>query len=179
MVELLGAIVAALAGALRPRAPLVAENLALRQQLAVLRRRKPRPRLRPIDRAFWIVLSRTWSTWSDALAIVRPETVIAWHRRGFARFWAWKSRRRGRSPTAPEIVALIRRIANDNPRWGRRRIASELAKLGHRVDKNTVAKYMPKPLERPRRPPSQTWGAHSYVTISSVRSRSISSSCRW
>ncbi len=157
MVELLGAIVASLVGALRPRAWLLAENLALRQQLAVLRRKKPRPQLLPIDRAFWLVLSRIWSKWTNALAIVKPETVIAWHRRGFARLWAWKSKRRGRLPTKPEIVTLIVRMANDNPRWSRRRIAQELAKLGYRGDKNTVAKYMPKPAERPRRPASQTW----------------------
>ena len=69
-----------------------------------------------------------------------------------------ESRRRGRPPTSPEIVALIVRIANDNPRWSRRRIANELTMLGYRVDKNTVAKYMPKPSDRPRRPLSQTWG---------------------
>ena len=111
-----------------------------------------------MDHAFWILLSRVWSKWSDALAIVKPETVIAWHRRGFAQFWAWKSRRRGRPPTPPEIVALIVRMANDNPRWSRRRIANELAMLGYRVDKNTVAKYMPKSTDRPRPPRSQTWG---------------------
>jgi hypothetical protein len=75
---------------------MLAENLALRQQLAILRRKTPRPRLVPIDRAFWIVLSRLWPRWTDALGIVKPATVIAWHRRGFARFWAWRSRRRFR-----------------------------------------------------------------------------------
>ncbi len=158
MFELLAAVVGALISAFRPRAQLFAENLALRQQLAVLRRKKARPRLVPMDRAFWILLSRVWSKWSDALAIVKPETVIAWHRRGFAQFWAWKSRRRGRPSTPPEILTLIVRMANDNPRWSRRRIANELAMLGYRVDKNTVAKYMPKPTDRPRRPRSQTWG---------------------
>jgi putative transposase len=157
MLALLQAILGALLAAFRPRSSLVIENLALRQQLAVLRRAKPRPRLRPFDRAFWVVLSRTWSRWADALAIVRPATVIAWHRRGFARFWAKKSKPIGRPPLRAEIVALIVRMAHENPTWSRRRIASELAKLGHRVDKDTVAKYMPKPSERPRRP-SQTWG---------------------
>ena len=87
MLGLIAAIIGALVGAFRPRALIVAENLALRQQLAVLRRKKARPRLIPIDRAFWILLSRVWSKWADALAIVKPETVIAWHRRGFASFW--------------------------------------------------------------------------------------------
>ena len=86
MVTLLEAIVGAVLAALRPRANLVLENLALRQQLSILRRSTRRPRLRPLDRAFWVVLSRTWSRWADILAIVKPATVIAWHRRGFARF---------------------------------------------------------------------------------------------
>ena len=157
MFAIIEALLRALLSALQPRASLVAENLALRQQLASLLRARPRPRLRPIDRAFWILLSRTWSRWADVLAIVRPETVIAWHRRGFARFWTWKSRRVGRPPLAAEIVLLIEQMARDNPLWSRRRIANELAKLGHAVDKDTVAKYMPRPSERPRRPPSQTW----------------------
>ncbi len=154
---ILKAILGALVAALRPRASLVVENLALRQQLAIHQRATPRPQLRPIDRMFWIALSRVWSRWSDALAIVKPETVIAWHRRGYARFWAWKSRRVGRPPLADEIVALIERMAQENPTWSRRRIANELAMLGHSVGKDAVAKYMPKRPERPRRPPSQTW----------------------
>ncbi|MGH7438452.1 MAG: helix-turn-helix domain-containing protein [Polyangiaceae bacterium] len=157
MLALLQATLGALIAAFRPHATLVIENLALRQQLAVLRRAKPRPRLRPFDRALWVVLSRSWSRWPDALAIVKPATVIAWHRRGFARFWAIKSKRVGRPPLPAEIVALIVRMARENATWSRRRIANELAKLGHRVDKDTVAKYMPKPSVRPRRP-SQTWG---------------------
>jgi hypothetical protein len=81
------AMLGALRAAFRPRASLVAENLALRQQLAVLRRKTKRPHLLPIDRAFWVVLSRVWSRWAETLAIVKPETVISWHRRGFARYW--------------------------------------------------------------------------------------------
>src|ERR1700733_12184014 len=107
MLATLKAVIGTLRSALRPRASLVAENLVLRQQLAILRRATPRPRLRPIDRAFWVVVRRLWSRCADALAIVRPATVIAWHRRGFARFWAWKSRRVGRPPLAPELVRLI------------------------------------------------------------------------
>jgi hypothetical protein len=73
----------ALLSAFQPRASLVAENLVLRRQLATLRRTTRRPRLRPIDRPFWVLLSRVWSRWVDVLVIVRPETVIAWYRRGF------------------------------------------------------------------------------------------------
>jgi putative transposase len=176
MLALLQATLSALLAAFRPRASLVLENLALRQQLAILRRSTLRPRLRPFDRAFWVMLSRIWSRWADALAIVKPATVIAWHRRGFARFWAKKSKRIGRPPLAAEIVALIVRMSRENPTWSRRRIANELAKLGHAVDKDTVAKYMPKPSPRPRRP-SQTWG-RSCATTWSGRSRSIFSPCR-
>ncbi|MGO8998840.1 MAG: helix-turn-helix domain-containing protein, partial [Polyangiaceae bacterium] len=157
MFSIVTALVGTLLSAFKSRAGLVAENLALRQQLATLKRTVPRPRLCPVDRAFWILLSRVWSRWTDVLAIVQPATVIGWHRRGFARFWAWKSRRPGRPPVAPEIVQLIEQMARDNPLWSRLRIASELALLGHDVDKNTVAKYMPKPPGRPPRRPSGTW----------------------
>src|SRR5579859_1496951 len=148
-------IVSAFLGALiagcRPRANLVVEILVLRQQLAVLKRRRPRAQLRPIDRAFWVVVSRVWSRWGDALTIVKPATVVTWHRRGFARFWAWKSRRVRRPPLAPELVALIVRMARENPLWSRRRIANELAKLGHDLGKDAVAKYMPRPASHPPR----------------------------
>jgi putative transposase len=169
VLAIVSALLGALIAALRPRASLVLEILVLRQQLAVFKRARPRPQLRPIDRAFWVVISRVWARWSDALAIVKPATVVAWHRRGFARFWAWKSRRVGRPPLAPEIVALIVRMARENPLWSRRRIANELAKLGHDVGKDAVAKYMPSPAGRPPRPPSPTWAtfirAHAVGTI--------------
>jgi putative transposase len=158
VIALLSSIAAALLAALRPRASLVAENLALRQQLAVLGRAAPRPRLRPVDRAFWVVLSRAWSRWAETLVVVKPETVIGWHRRGFVRFWARRSRCAGRPPLDPIFVEFIVRMARENPTWSRRRIASEFAKLGHAVSKDTVARYMPR--RRPRsRPPSQTWGS--------------------
>jgi putative transposase len=92
------------------------------------------------------------------LAIVKPATVIAWHRRGFARFWAYKSRPRGRPPLSAEVIELVERMTRENPTWSRRRIAAELAKLGHDVSKDTVAKYMPKRPGAPGRPPSTTWG---------------------
>jgi putative transposase len=155
VISLLQAIVGALGSAFRSRASLVAENLALRHQVAVLRAGR-RPRLRPIDRAFWVVLSRTWSRWVDVLAIVKPATVIGWHRRGYARFWAYKCRA-GRPPLGSEVVELIVRMARENPTWSRRRIAAELAKLGHDVSKDSVAKYMPTSPSRPDRPPSTTW----------------------
>ena len=136
---------------------LVAESVALRQQLATLTRDGAGHPLGPIDRAFWVVLSRTWSRWADVLAIVKPATVINWHRRGFARFWACKSRRRGRPRLSAEVIELIERMTLSNPTWRRRRIVAELAKLGYDVCKDTVAKYMPKRSGAARRPPSTTW----------------------
>jgi hypothetical protein len=118
-----------------------------------------RPQLRPLDRAFWVVLSRVWSRWAEALAIVQPATVITWHRRGYAKFWAYKSRRSGRPPVTQEVAGLVVRMAQENPTWSRRRIAAELAMLGLRVSKDTVARHMPKATPGPRRPPSTSWAA--------------------
>jgi transposase InsO family protein len=102
------------------------------------------------------------------LAIVKPATVITWHRRGFARFWAYKSRHVGRPPLAAEVIDLIKRMARDNPTWSRRRIVAELAKLGHVVSKDSVAKYMPKPASRPGRPRSKTWGTFMRIHLSGM-----------
>jgi len=137
------------------RAAAAIENLALRQQLAVFKHSGKRPRLRPRDRVFWVLLAKYWPNWRSALAIVQPETVIKWHRQGFRLFWRWKSRpgKPGRPPIEREIRDLIRRMSRENPTWGAPRIVSELALLGHDVAEATVAKYM----RRPRKPPSQTW----------------------
>jgi len=125
------------------RSDLVLENLALRQQLAVLQRKHPRPRLRASDRVFWIVLRRGWPRWKETLAIVQPETVIRWHREGFRRYWRWKSRpRAGRPSTTAEIRALVRRMAAENPTWGAPRIHSEILKLGLKVSERTVSRTM-------------------------------------
>ncbi|MBW2374923.1 MAG: hypothetical protein JRF55_02885 [Deltaproteobacteria bacterium] len=101
---------------LRPQRELALENLALRQQLAIVQRKTKRPRL---TRAFWVALCRLWPDWQHALLIVKPETVIGWHRKGFKLYWSWKSRNRGgRPPIDAEIRTLIRRIARENPTWG-------------------------------------------------------------
>jgi putative transposase len=137
------------------RAALQFELLALRHQLNVLQRSQPRRlQLARADRWLWVVLSRVLTGWRTALVIVKPETVIAWHRRGFRLWWTWKSRRRIGRPTVPaDIRALIRTMAQANPRWGAPRIHGELLKLGIDVCQTTVAKY----LVRRRQPPSQTW----------------------
>jgi putative transposase len=131
------------------------ENVALRHQLTVLQRSVCRPRLRRRDRIFWLWLARLWAGWRASLVIVQPATVLAWHRQGFQLYWHWKSRRRsvGRPPLDLEIRTLIRRIARQNPTWGRRRIQAELRFLGYEVAELTVAKYMQRSSPRP----SSTW----------------------
>ena len=97
----------------------------------------------PADRLLWISLSRIWPEWKSALHILKPETVIAWHRKGFRLYWPWKSRRRfGRPPVAAEMRELNRRISVANPGRGAPRIHGELGKLGIKVSETTVAKYM-------------------------------------
>jgi hypothetical protein len=107
-----------------------------------------------MDRIFWVLLSRLWTSWRHSLQLVRPETVVGWHRQGFRRYWAWKSRRRsGRPMISRELRDLIRRMSISNPLWGAPRIHGELLKLGLTVSQATVSKYM----LRHRRPPSQAW----------------------
>jgi len=126
----------------------------LRQQLAILQRARPRPKLRNRDRLFWVVLSRLWNGWQSVLLIVSPATVVRWHRQGFQYYWRWKSRRRpGRPAIAPQLRRLIARMSKDNPLWGAPRIQAELRLLGHDLAPSTVAKYM----ARGRKPPSPTW----------------------
>src|SRR5215469_15779708 len=138
----------AFAAAMRPRALLIADNLCLRQQLLVLQRRTPRPRLEEADRRFWILACRWFSGWRTSLLIVRPETVLRWHRQGWRTYWRRRSRRPGRPgrpgrhPIAPELRALIGRMTMENRVWGQRRIQAELARLGFKVSARTVAKYM-------------------------------------
>ena len=154
MVRWLGILLRTFRSAVRTRRELALENLALRQQLAVWKARRPRPRVTEMDRIFWMVLSRVWENWRSSLQVVRPETVVRWHRRGFRLYWAWKSRRRsGRLMISTELRDLIRRMSCANPLWGAPRIHGELLKLGLTVSQATVSKYM----VRPRRPPSQAW----------------------
>ena len=106
---------------------LAAENMALRQQLGVLRRSINRPRLRKRDRVLWSWLSRLWTGWRSALLIVQPETVIKWHRQGFRLYWRWKSRKRpGRPMVDREVQVLIRRMSRENPTWGAPRLLLSL-----------------------------------------------------
>jgi putative transposase len=156
MFEIVVSLFSSLCQSFRSRAALQTEILTLRHQLLVLQRSTGphRVRLTRADRVFWVWLSRLWTGWRSALLIVKPETVIAWHRQGFRLFWSWKCRHReGRPSVSSEIVNLIRKMSLANPRWGAPRIHGELLKLGFKISQATVAKYM----VRQRRPPSQTW----------------------
>jgi transposase InsO family protein len=145
----------ALIGLLRSRAALEAEILVLRHQLNVLQRKSPkRVALSSIDRLLLVGLYRLAPGVPDALRIIRPETLMRWHRAGFRAYWCWKSRPRGGQPeTAADIRRLIREMSFANPLWGAPRIHGELLKLGIEVGQTTVAKYM----VRRRMPPSQGW----------------------
>ena len=129
---------------LKSRARLEAENLVLRQQVIVLSRKsRSRVWLRNIDRLILVWLCRLFPSILDTITVVKPETVIRWHRRGFRAYWRWKSRRRGGRPRIDrEIRDLIRRMNKENPLWGAPRIHSELLMLGIEVAESTVARYM-------------------------------------
>jgi putative transposase len=137
-----------------PRTALAAENLALRQQLAVLNRKVHRPKLRRRDRFFWVILSQIWMNWREVLLIVKPETVIKWHRQGFKLYWRWKSKAPvGRPKIDKEIRELIGKMSRENPLWGVPRLQAELRLLCLDLAESTVAKYR----VRGRTSPSQTW----------------------
>ena len=122
MIDLLLALIAASRVFFRSRADTALAVLALRQQVVVLKRKHPRPRVDRLDRVLWTWLRQVWPRWKDALVIVRPETVIAWHRAGFRHYWRWRSRRPCGRPTLPEeIRTLIRRMAAENAGWEHRR----------------------------------------------------------
>jgi len=155
MIGLLWFVLAVLTSPFRSKLRLEAENAVLRHQLIVLRRRlHGRVRLTNHDRLFFILLYRWFPAILEVLTIIRPETLVRWHRAGFRGYWRWKSRRRGgRPPVERELRALIRRMSIENPLWGAPRIHGELLKLGFEVAQSSVAKYM----VRRRVPPSQGW----------------------
>jgi hypothetical protein len=130
-------------------------SAVLRQQLIVLRRKvKGRAKLTNADRWFFVQLYRWFPSILDVVTIIRPETLLHWHRAGFRRYWSWKSRRhRGRPQVQAELWALIRQMSLENPLWGAPRVHGELLKLGFEVSQSSVAKYMVKQ----RGPPSQGW----------------------
>jgi hypothetical protein len=155
MVEFLIKLLFVARSRLRSRARLEAENLVLRQQVIVLSRKsRSRVWLKNIDRLIFVWLYRLFPSILNAITVVKPETVIGWHRRGFRAYWRWKSRRRGGRPRINrEIRDLIRRMNKENPLWGAPRIHGELLMLGIEVAQSTVARYM----TRQQGPPSQGW----------------------
>jgi hypothetical protein len=154
MISVLVSLLQTLRGLAQSRGARHLEVLALRHQLQVLQRTRPRRlRLATADRWLWVWLSRVWTAWRT-LVIVKPETVIAWHRHAFRLVWTCKSRRRTGRPAVPrDVRTLIRTMSQANPLWGAPRIHGELLKLGIAVSQATVAKYM----RRDRQPPSQNW----------------------
>src|SRR3990170_1673719 len=155
MFALLCFVLAVLAPPFKSKSRLEAENVALRHQLIVLRRKvRGRVRLTNNDRWFFIQLYRWFPSILEVLTIIRPETLMRWHRAGFRCYWRWKSRSLGGRPQIEtDLRALIRRMSIENPLWGAPRIHGELLKLGFEVAQSSVAKYMVKR----RGPPSQGW----------------------
>ncbi len=168
MTEVLNLLIGFLRSFLRRDTELLLENLALRHQLQVILRSNPRPCLRNRDRILWVWIRRfcpgSWmwlwirrfcpGSWKWHLVLVRPETVISWHRRGWRLYWTWRSRTRfGRPRLSPEVRALIGRMAFENPTWGTQRIRGELLKLGIAVSARSIRRYRTRTSHRP---PSQT-----------------------
>jgi len=155
MIALFCLFLALFASPFKSKSRLEAENAALRHQLIILRRKvRGRVRLTNGDRLFFIQLYRWFPSVLKAITIVRPETLVRWHRAGFRLYWHWKSRSLGGRPKiAADLRALIRQMSAENPLWGAPRIHGELLKLGFEVAQSSVAKYMVKRCG----PPSQGW----------------------
>ena len=146
MFELLGLWFGALLRIFHTRQSLLLENLALRQQLTVLKRRHPKPRLGPLDKLFWVVAHRFWSKWKDALLLVLPETVARWHRAGFRLYWDMlcQARKRigGGKRVSKQIRELIFQMVAENPTRGAPRLHGELLMLGFDVSERTISRWM-------------------------------------
>ena len=137
MFTLFLAAFATLGSVFKSRRALALENLALRQQVVVLKRSVKRPYVTRIDRVFWIVFARHVTSWRAMLHAFHPDTVVRWHRAGFRRYWTLKSRALGRPPIAPELRRLIRKMQAENVGWGAPRIHGELVKLGYQIAEAT------------------------------------------
>jgi len=158
MLPLIRVLFASIHRLFRTHRSLLLENLVLRQQLAVLSRKHPRPRLGALDKLFWVLARRLWSGWKQALIVVNPETVVRWHRAGFALYWRAISRAHcvfGRKRTCKEIRDLIFRMVGENPTWGAPRIHGELLMLGVDLSERTISRWMRR---APRDPePAKRW----------------------
>jgi putative transposase len=145
---------------------LALEAVVLRQQLAVYKRKQPHPKLRRSDRLFWVVFRLMWNSWSEALILVKPDTVVAWHRAGYRLFWRWRSRRVGRPKAAEEVRHLIRRMKRENPSWGALRIHGEVLLLGFDISEPTVSRY----LQRLKRNPDESKASQWLAFLNNHRS---------
>ena len=142
-------------GFFKSRTQLQLEIVYLRKQLEILTRTTSKPRLLRSDRFFFSVLTKILDSWKSTLLIIKPETVIRWHRQGFRLYWRWKSRSAlGRPKIPKELINLIKQIASENPLWGAPRIHGEILKLGIDVSESTVQRYMPR---KPPRTTGQPW----------------------
>ena len=155
MLRFLYGVLSTVRSATRSRLDLLLEIAALREQLEIYRRQVRRPKLRRGDRLFWIWIRRHWPRWRDALVIVKPATVLRWHRKGHRAYWRWRSRGKPGRPRIPQKhIAFIRRFSGDPPEWGEDRIALELKlKLGVEHSTSTIRRYMVDPAS----PPRSTW----------------------
>ena len=139
----------------RSKRQLVLENLALRQQVIMLRKSVKKPRPSVVDKLFWMIFLRYVDDWRTILHGLHPDTIVRWHRQGFRLYWRWKSR--GQKPGRPAIYAVLRKLIRQmqatNMGWGAPRIHGELLKLDIEISQATVSKYM----VRQQKPPSQTW----------------------
>ena len=146
---------------LHSRESLLIENLALRQQLAVFKRKHGRPRLAAMDKLFWVALLRFWCSWKKALIVVTPDTVVRWHQAGFQLYWRLLSRARkrlGRRPVSKEMREMIFQMVAENPTWRAPRIHGELVMLGFEVSERSVARWM-------RRAPQSPDSAQRWLTF--------------
>ena len=158
---------ATLADLSRSKSELIAENALLRQQLIVLRRQVKRPTFSRTDRILLVLLARLVRTWQQALLIVQPDTLLRWHRELFRLYWKRKSKAHAHQPkVASETIALIRQMAKENRLWGAERIRGELLKLGIRVCKRTIQKYMR--TVRSHQPRGQTWATFLHTHAAQI-----------
>jgi len=158
MLHTIGLFLASILRLFRTRRYLLLENLVLRQQLSVLKRKRPRPRIKVLDKLFWVLARRLWSGWKQALIIVTPDTVVRWHRASFALYWRAISRTHkvfGRKRISKEVRDLIFRMVSENATWGAPRIHGELLMLGFDVSERTISRWMRR---APRDPePAKRW----------------------
>ena len=143
---------------LQSQRSLLLENLALRQQLAVLKRKHPRPRMAAVDKIFWVFARRFWGAWKQSLLLVSPETVVRWHRGGFRLYWRLISKSRrpvGRQQPPKELRDLIFQMVAENPMWGAPRIHGELIMLGFTVSERTISRWMKRAPRDPQ--PARRW----------------------